>query len=327
MASQISSDAVRVMPDVLRAMTVEILCRVGVRDADAACIADCLVQVDQRGVFSHGTRQLRRYVPEFRDGRINPAPDVRLVREMAVTSVHNGDGGAGYLAAVRATEAVVQKAGVQGIAISSTRNHGHVGSLGIYARMALCHDLVSFSVAGACNWQPPAEPDATVWDAMKSPPMCLAVPASEGPPLVLDMSANMFRQQDELEEMVRRFPEPVLKSLGLKFAATLLGGVLAGMASSEEHDPAFSAAVRGFLIVAFRPDAAGDGDGFVREVTRIITASRALKPMPGYETAELPGSLEWQRERDWARDGIPLSAAHRETLETVAESVGVGVPW
>ncbi len=45
-------------------------------------------------------------------------------------------------------------------------------------------------------------------------------------------------------------------------------------------------------------------DGFRKAVTRIIASSRALRPIPGKETAEIPGSLEWQRERDGSRNGI-----------------------
>ncbi len=51
------------------------------------------------------------------------------------------------LVATQATEAVIQKACSQGIAMAATHNHGHVGSCGIYARMALKHNLVTWAVA------------------------------------------------------------------------------------------------------------------------------------------------------------------------------------
>ena len=60
----------------LHAWATGALVCVGVPDADAAHIARCLVDVDLRGVKSHGTRQLRRYVGEFRDGRVNPPPQI-----------------------------------------------------------------------------------------------------------------------------------------------------------------------------------------------------------------------------------------------------------
>jgi LDH2 family malate/lactate/ureidoglycolate dehydrogenase len=322
MAQKIPDDAIRVMPDPLRQMTAEIFRRVGLPDPDAARMAECLVQVDLRGVFSHGTRQVQRYVSEYQNGQLNPRPTIRVVSDAPSTAILDGDGGIGYLAATRATEIVIEKAEAHGIAAVAARHHGHVGSEGIYARMALQHSLVTFAVAGGSRWQPPADPEATVWNAMQAPPMCFGIPTAEGPPFVLDMSANMFRDPTRLEEAMQRFPEAVIKSLGIKFVSTLLGGMLAGSMPEPERNDDFSAAIRGFLIVAFRLEPLGDATHFLSEVTRIIAATRALKPMPGLESAEVPGSIEWQRERDWAVEGIPVGKQHRELLEAVARELG-----
>ena len=95
----IPPDAIRVFPDDLCTLTSDILCRLDLPGADAKHIADCLVAVDLRGVVSHGTRQLRRYVKEFQTRQINPCPQIRLVQETPVNAVFDGDGGAGYLVA------------------------------------------------------------------------------------------------------------------------------------------------------------------------------------------------------------------------------------
>ena len=327
MAQSIPEDAIRVMPEPLREMTAEIFRRTGLPDADAHRIAECLVQVDLRGVFSHGTRQIQRYVPEYRTEQLNRQPTINVVRETPSTAILDGDGGIGYLVTTRATEIVIEKAEAQGIAAVATRHHGHVGSEGIYARMALERSLVTFAVAGGSLWEPPSQPDATVWDAMQSPPMCFGIPSADGPPLVLDMSANMFRDRSRLAEAVEHFPEAVFKSLGLKFVSTLLGGMLAGSVPDGGRQGKFPGANRGFLIVAFRLDSLGDASHFQSEVTRIINASCALTPMPGQESAEVAGSLEWERERDWSIAGIPLGKSHRAPLEAIAEGLGVAVPW
>ncbi len=328
------SDATRVMPGPLREMTAEVFRRLGLPETDAEQIADCLVRVDLRGVFTHGTRQLRNYVREYRTGGYNPCPTVRLLRETSASALFDGDGGIGYLVVTRATEKVIEKAEAEGIAVAGTRFHGHVGSAGIYARTALTHDLVTFSVAGWTPWRPPDLPDATVWDAIPSPPMCFGIPSAKGPPLVVDISANLFlhsgsrfRKPDHLAGAMRDYAEPIIKSLGLKFAASLLGGVLAGTLPPSERGDAYPSARRGFLIAAFHPDTVGESEGFKQEVTRIIAESRALDPLPGKESAEVPGSLEWQRERDWAWEGIPLRSDHREILEKIAGEMGVEVPW
>ena len=137
----VPEDARRIMPDMLRDFTTDVLRKVDLPADDATLIARYLVDVDLRGVVSHGTRQLRRYVAEFREGRINPRPEIAQVMDAPSMAIFDGDGGAGYLVATRATEAVIEKAKANGIAVVCTRNHGHVGSVGIYARLALAARL------------------------------------------------------------------------------------------------------------------------------------------------------------------------------------------
>jgi len=326
MVSEIPQDAIRIMPEPLRQWTTAVLVRLGLPQADAQHVAACLVQVDLRGVFSHGTQRLQSYVDQYSAGELNTHPEIKIVRDEPSVIVLDGDGGLGYLVAARATERLIAKVEETGLALAATRHHGHVGSLGIYARMALEKDLVTFGVAGGRQWQPPDRPGATVWDAMSSPPMCFAVPAADGPPFVLDMSANFFRNQDTLEEGMVKFPEAVIKSLGLKFVSTLLGGALAG-SMSPENESKYAAAKRGFFMLALRPDMVGDVDYFKAEVQRISAASRALPPMAGQQSAEVAGSLEWQREGEWPHSGIPLGEKHREQLAEIARQMGVETTW
>lgn len=325
MATSISEDAFRVQAVPLEHFTTEVFKKLNLPDEDAALIANCLVGVDLRGVSSHGTRQLRRYVPEFRDGLVNTRPHIGVVRDTPVCAVLDGDGGAGYLVATQATTLVAEKAKAQGVAMVATRNHGHVGSEGIYARQALAYDLVTFSVAGGTGWSKPQRADATVWDAMKAPPMCFGIPTESDPPFVLDMNANMLRDPSRLSEALETFPDFIFKSLGIKFVSTLLGGILAG--TVPEGEQTFSGANRGFLIVALDPGQVNDVGDFKQAVSRIVSETRSLKPMPGLDSAELPGSLEWQRENAWRVAGIPITEDHKMLLQSVADEWTLPLPW
>ena len=317
----------RVDPEDLRILTTGILGELGLPEDDARRIARCLVQVDLRGVFSHGTGRLKGYVDQYRKGALNKNPHIRVLRDDASIAVLDGDGGLGYLAAIRGAGMLVEKTAKQGLAAVTTRNHGHAGSLGVYARLALRESLVFFAAAGGRTWQKPSDPGATVWDAMSSPPICLGVPTAEGPPLVVDMSANFFRDRTRLDDAVQDFPEAVLKSMGLKFAATLIGGVLGGGISGDEVGGDFSGATRGTTMLALQPNAVGDGDHFLGETARIVDSSRSLAPLPGQRSAEVAGSLEWERERAWMQQGIPLENGHLRALETLAGEAGIPIPW
>ena len=79
--------------------------------------------------------------------------------------------------------------------------------------------------------------------------------------------------------------------------------------------------------MALDPAKLNEAGDFKREVSRIITETRSLKPMPGLASAELPGSLEWQREKDWRVAGIPMTESHKELLRSIADAQGLAVPW
>ncbi|MFC1526509.1 Ldh family oxidoreductase [Candidatus Latescibacterota bacterium] len=312
----------------LTTWTAGVFVHLGVHPPDASLIARCLVDVDLRGIRSHGTRQLRRYVPEFRDGLISLRPEIQLLKDTGTTVRFDGDGGAGYLVATRAVDLACERAGEHGIALATTRYHGHVGSKGIYARRAGPRGLISWSVAGGGpGWSPPADPEATVWDAMSAPAMCFGIPASEGgPPLVLDMNANQFGGTPRVSEAIAAgFGKSVFGSLGMRFIATLLGGHLAG-SGLDLPERQYRGASRGFLFVAIDPGAIEDGQAFRDHVRYVIDETLKLPPIPGTDCPALPGTLEWQRERQWATEGIPLPDDHGSLLDGVAAELGIGPP-
>ena len=51
------------------------------------------------------------------------------------------------------------------------------------------------------------------------------------------------------------------------------------------------------------------------------------KPAPGYDRADLPGGLEWEREQEWAEIGIPIGEGHQAQLKSAAERVGIPLPF
>ncbi len=323
----VPEDARRIMPNLLHDFATAALRKVHLPDSDAALIARYLVEVDLRGVATHGTRQLRRYVAEFREGRINPQPQIAQIMDAPSMAIFDGDGGAGYLVATRATEAIIEKAKINGIAVASTRNHGHVGSAGIYARLALAYDLATFCVAGGIAWKKPTHLDATVWDAMSAPPMCFGIPTAENPPFVLDMNANMLKNRSKLAEALQTFPDFIFKSLGMRFTSWFLAGILAGTATPESHKPKFSSATRGFMIVAIDVAQLGDLEAYKKELSRILRETRSLNPMPGLTSAEVPGSLEWKREQTREQSGIPMTEEHLDMLQRIATEINVPIPW
>src|SRR5690242_2525713 len=101
---------VRVDAEALRGFVRAVFERAGVPAEQAAFLANLLVVNDLRGVFSHGTQQVRHYVAHFREGQLTPAPEIGMVSETPTTLVVDGGGGLGYFAAHRAATLLGPKA-------------------------------------------------------------------------------------------------------------------------------------------------------------------------------------------------------------------------
>jgi LDH2 family malate/lactate/ureidoglycolate dehydrogenase len=310
----------------LRALAIAILSSVGVPGADADLIAGLLIDTDLRGVLSHGTFQLDRYVRQYLDGRLNRAPQVRIVRNDPATAIVDGDGGLGHLAAARATELAIAKAKALGTGAVVSRNHGHFGSAGKYTRMAVRQGCAGFCVSG--HVIEPSTPERPCWNAMGDPPMSFAFPAGDEAPPTLDMSTSMFRQ-DNYEPLFEQIPSAFYKSIGLVTTSLLLGGALAGMSLPElrRENRAYRAADYGAFVCAWDVEHFVSVEEFRDEVDRTARRLHQLPPLPGYERYELPGGPEWARERAWAVEGIPIGREHQRQLEQAALLAGVPVPW
>ena len=118
---------------------------VGLPEEKAELLAEVLTANDLRGVFSHGTQQIAAYARMMRDGKLNSKPELCVVRESPVSVLVDGDGGLGYFPAYEGTLRAIEKAKSRGVGVMLTRNHGHFGAAGIYARLSLGDGLLTLS--------------------------------------------------------------------------------------------------------------------------------------------------------------------------------------
>ena len=122
-------------------------------------------------------------------------------------------------------------------------------------------------------------------------------------------------------------PIPSLKAWVFHFISTIQADAMAGQLPSDHPVPQFPGVSRGFFIVAVHPGHIGGLETFTQEVSRIISESLKLNPLPGLDTADLPGSREWKREQARAKEGIPINRDHQNLLSIIAREVNVQIPW
>jgi LDH2 family malate/lactate/ureidoglycolate dehydrogenase len=323
--NQPPNDFIRVSHDALFDFVVAVSRAAGLAGERADLLARLLVENDLRGVFSHGTTQIATYARLMRDGRLNPRPDVRVVKETGVSLDVDGDGGLGYFPCHDGTKLLVDKAEQSGIAVLLTRNHGHFGAAGIYARMTLGHDLLCYVTSGHQLLLKPGRP---IYAAAGGSPMAFTAPTESEPPIVLDFGAMHDLYGPPRDELAALAPGLVLRSIGLGEICQAWGGLLSGL-RIEPEPPRWTwpGANQGSLIIAFRIDLFGEPAAFRREMDAYVRQVRQLEPLPGFERSLMPGGLETIREREYRADGIPVGAKHRGRLEELAAEFGVGVPW
>ena len=313
---------IRVPFDALRRFVSQLLEAVGMPSAQAGLLADILVRNNRRCIYSHGTGQIPYYLARIGEGDVNPCPDVTVVSEAAASLVLDGDGGLGYFPCHHGTERAIEKARGGGVAALTTRNHHHVGSAGIYTRMAVEQDCIGIATSAHRGY---LKPDASIAGVVSASPLSIAVPAGEQPPVVMDMGGALIGYD---EELFKRLPTALFKVMAMSAAIHSLGAVFAGAHRAELVPPvsAWESNQGSFIAVVdvahFMPV-----DELKAEMDRYVESARRTRPLPGMDQAELAGGNEWRWEKENRELGIPMGDAHVEPLQAEADRLGVESPF
>jgi L-2-hydroxycarboxylate dehydrogenase (NAD+) len=326
--NRVPEDAILVPAEALRELVQALSEGGGAGEEQAALLADLLVRNDLRGVFSHGSRQIATYARLLRDGVLNPRPQVRTLNESPATLLLDGDAGLGYFACWEMAPRLVAKAREIGVAVGITRHHGHFGAAGLYTRLAAEAGLIGYDTSGH---QLLLQPGQGQIQAAGGSPMSFAIPAGDEPPLVLDFGAihDLYNISEERQrDMLEHLPSTLYRSFGLGTVCQVLGGFLAGVPVDEARAVrAYPGANQGALFVFIDPARFIDPATFRHQLDEYHRIVGQLVPFAGTERATLPGRLEWEHERRWATEGVPVGTRHREELTAVAAEFGVPVPW
>ena len=295
----------------------------GLEDDRATLLAGLLATNDLRGVSSHGSNQINQYSRLMRSGAINPKPEVTTVRESGVSLLLDGDGGLGYFPAYEGTQRISAMAEKSGIAVLVTRNHGHFGAAGIYARIPLDRGLITFVTSGH---QLKLDEGKSIYSAAGGSPMAFGVPSDNGRHLVVDFGCmhDLYASDPFRGAVSKLTPGLVLRSIGLGEICQSVGGFLSGLTLDQDH-PAWSrtGANQGAFLFAFKIELFADRAQFEAEVHRYVDTIRSLAPLPGFEVSRAAGDIELEREIEYRRDGVPISSDTLERFETLSHELSI----
>ncbi len=352
--------------ELLKEFIARALTACGVPRADAETASEVLIASDLRGIDSHGVARLHFYLEYIRNGRINPKPEIRIIRETASTALVDGDQGLGLVVGPKANLMAMEKAEACGSGWVTVRNSNHYGIAGYYPMQALDRDIIGWSMTNAA---PLVTPIGGAERMIGTNPIAIAFPGKEEPPIVIDMatSAVAFGKV----EIAIREGKSISSGWGtdkngrptLDPQEVTDGGILLPLGSTPEQSghkgtclavmvdmltSVLSGAnwgpyVRPFVSKNPPPEKqVGKGIGhffgalqiegfmdpqqFKSEVDQWIRTMRKTKAAEGSDGVLIPGDPEREMEKQRTAEGIPLLPPVIANLKKVAAQTGVPFP-
>ena len=349
--------------EALREFCTRVFLHFGVPKNDAMQAAEVLASADLRGIDSHGVARLHSYFDMLGEGRINPKPEIKVVRSTLSTATVDGDNGLGLVVGPQANRIAMDMAEKAGSGWVSVRNTNHYGIAGYYVLKALERDLIGWAMTNSTMLVAP------LWGAERmlgTNPIAIAFPGKDEPPIVIDM-ATSAAAYGKIEIALRR-GEPIPegwavdsqgrpttnpndmvdggallplgsdrdrgghKGYGLAIMVDVLCGVLSG-ANWGPFAPPFALRQEipkrsvgkgiGHFFGAMRIDGFMDGDSFKRQIDDYIRVFRATKPAPGTNGPLIPGDPEREMEQVRSKKGVPLVLPVVEELRDISRKTGV----
>ena len=171
----------------LRSYCTRVLTRTGISPADAATVADCLVDADLSGVESHGVSRLSIYLQRLDAGVVEKENRVRVLSESPAALAVDAGNCMGAVGATFAMKKCIEKAAQAGSCWATVKSSNHFGTAAYYTKMAASAGMIGIAMTNVtAKIAPWGSSDAY----MGTNPISIAVP-SEGLPVVLDMAPSV----------------------------------------------------------------------------------------------------------------------------------------
>lgn len=341
----------RVPVDELQRFGAAALHAQGVRAEHAETTSLRLVEADLRGRTGHGVIRLPLYSQRIQAGGYNLDPVIEVKNETPVSALVDGDNGFGQVVMTQAAAIAIEKATRSGIGWASTVNSNHAGAAGIYAAMALPHHLgaMYFAIANA-NGMPP-------WGGREkllgTNPLAVALPARHESPFQLDMATTVASHGTikVVAQAGGSMPEgwvidadghPITdpnradegflvpiggyKGAGLNFMIGALAGIMTGAAFGRDvvsfREDHVTPTNTGQSMLVFRPDLFISKAEYEQRMDEVLADFRSSESIT-HQPVRMPGDRAAEVEAENRALGVPVPAALRRQLDSLARQVGI----
>ncbi|HEY6433683.1 MAG TPA: Ldh family oxidoreductase [Acetobacteraceae bacterium] len=339
-----------VTADHLTAIATALLTGAGAPETEAATVARLSIAANLAGHDSHGIIMIPSYIERIKVGHIVPGAPWEIKQETPTTTVIDGNWGFGYVVTEKAMQHTIAKARTQNVAAATVFRQGHIGRLASYPLMAASEGMIAMITADSGRSPKQVAPFGGAKARLGTNPICFAIPSDLEGPLFFDMATSAAAAGKVLLAVARGKEVPAgwiidaegkpttdprklrqggallplggaegYKGYGLAAIVEIFSGLLTGLGfgiepTGRHNDGCFIAV---FKVSAFRELAT-----FKQEVAEFAQYLKATPPADGFDRVYYPGEVEWEREQDRRRNGIPIEDATWEVLRKLAAEYG-----
>lgn len=328
----------------------------GISEEDAVITSKVLSETDAYGTHSHGTKNLRMYIEKIIAGGLNPKAVPEVIVDGGAFAVMDGKDALGMVVSYKAMDKAIDMAKKCGIGFVTVRNSCHFGAAGYYANMAADKGLIGIAMSNT-------DPNMTVPGGkgmiIGNSPLAYAVPAGKYKPIFLDiaMSATAALKINQAKIANKPIPDTWLvddegvpttnawyyqnggallpvgahKGYGLSMLVDILSGILSGGSTTRDIPswcfdlPSKNSASHTFI--AINVEAMLPKETFEKRVDEYIDYVKNAPKAKDKDTIFMPGEIEWNRKLTADKNGIEMPDDVVESLEKLAESTELTVPW
>jgi uncharacterized oxidoreductase len=346
----------RIASAALAPVVAAIFAASGSDEAEAAALAEHLVEANLVGHESHGIIRVAKYLDWKRRGLVRANRHAQIADERGAVLVVDGDLGYGQIIAKEAMALGIARARQHGIAIVAIRNTGHLGRIGAWPEQCAAAGMVSLHFVNTSGFGILVAPHGGSDRRLSANPIAAGAPVAGGEPLILDIATSAIAEGkiqvarnkgEALPEGVvldgqgrpTRDPEAFYavppgaifpfgghKGSGLSIFCEILAGALTGGGSSHPENPSAAALVNNMLSLIFDPAAFAGAAPFAADLARLVDWVGASPPLEPGGAVMLPGEIERRCRAARLAEGIPLDDETLRQLAAAAASVGVAMP-
>ena len=140
--------------DQFRKFSMDLFAAAGASVAEATAVTDSLIFASLHGHDTHGAGHLPLYINNYLGigpfgGSVNKDGQVTIVKESPATIAIDANWCLGQKVAMDATQMVIEKAKVTGIAAATMHQCTHTGALGYFVNEIVQADMIGLAFTGA----------------------------------------------------------------------------------------------------------------------------------------------------------------------------------